>query len=364
MTWLVTGAARATLGSDLSATNSTSAAFEGLSTFDRADSDAPAARSLNRAIQRATDRWEGTSDDAATPLVAGTNATSRPLSVTIQDQVATADQAFVAVTVPPDVEELELLFYDDGLLAVIDADTSNFHARFRLSDTGRESYVLVDAFVGASTTRLVALQKVSDGLARVRVRVRGQVAVLVAAVLRVTSNVRTSGARDVTWGPRLRSAERDHGEVARRYPRLEHAPIPPHEVAVFVHGTLATCLPAVTQIGDLAATPLYRFEHDTMRPIAESVEQLVTELQRVGTRRVQLLGHSRGGLVATLAGAQFPATAGVLTFGTPHCELRSPQLSTPCWRTPPLHWHRHRLARRRRPDRVHLCLRSPRRPYP
>jgi pimeloyl-ACP methyl ester carboxylesterase len=319
MTWLVTGPAFAALGSDLADSNATGLAFARLVPPDGRDRVTPG-DNLNAAISRATSRWDG-SDDNATPLRTRPNGgddAAQPglITVEIDNMVAFADRTFVAVAVPPGVEEIELLFFDDGLLSVV-TDSSGFNPGFRLTDT--ETYVLVDAFVGANTTRQIALRKVAGGVTRVRLRLTGQVAVLVGTVLRVIASARAAGPRDLTWTNRLARQERAHPDVVRKHPRIEHVAPTGHEIAVFVHGTLSTCLPALADISRLSQIPLYRFEHDTMPPIAETAAQLVGELRRIGSPRVKLLGHSRGGLVATLAGAQVSGTDLVLTFGAPHC---------------------------------------------
>lgn len=275
---------------------------------------------LRARVERALVRWTGGSNDRTPPLVQQ-DGRDGLLRIELDDQVAYAEPAFAAVIYPEGVEQVELLFYDDGTSAVLpDTDGGSLH--MRLSDTDAPSYIVIDAFVGNSTVRQVALARVVDGIARVRLRLGGRAAVLIGATLRVLSNARAAGSRDITWQRRLETAERSHATTAQAHPRIEHASVL-EELGVFIHGTFATTLPHLAEISPLTGIPLYRYEHDTMRPIAENAEALVDAIARTEAHRVTLIGHSRGGLVATLAAAHIcktdnSALVDAYTYGTPH----------------------------------------------
>lgn len=93
---------------------------------------------------------------------------------------------------------------------------------------------------------------------------------------------------------------------------------------VFVHG-LVSC--GVQGLKDLCPNdvpdPIYRYEHDTFRPIDENARELADLISsRIDTPQLAIVGHSRGGLVARAAAARlsstYPGKIQIHTFGTPH----------------------------------------------
>jgi hypothetical protein len=67
--------------------------------------------------------------------------------------------------------------------------------------------------------------------------------------------------------------------------------------------------------------PAYRFEHDTFFEIAENGTKLVEAIRAfgAGAKRIYLVAHSRGRLVARFAAESLGEDrVQVLTFGTPH----------------------------------------------
>lgn len=137
--------------------------------------------------------------------------------------------------------------------------------------------------------------------------------------------------RDRSFQPRLAEWLEVLGPVASRYPEV--ADLPARSVSdavVFVHGTLSCGLAHIREVA--AAVPaipglqVLRFEHDTFLPVLDNAQELVELINKVsaGPRaEIILIGHSRGGLVARAAAAQFAKhpggpNVGVCTFGTPH----------------------------------------------
>jgi pimeloyl-ACP methyl ester carboxylesterase len=95
---------------------------------------------------------------------------------------------------------------------------------------------------------------------------------------------------------------------------------------VFVHGTLSCALQSLKDL--FPTTPhdelVFRFEHDTFARIGENGRELATLIRdKLPVKRLVLVAHSRGGLVARIAAAllqreHFGGEVRLLTFGTPH----------------------------------------------
>ena len=148
----------------------------------------------------------------------------------------------------------------------------------------------------------------------------------VGTVVRRLKRPQPTFERDPWMRSRLVTMLERHPVVESRCPDLSKADRASHPHAiVFVHGTvscgvqgLKDLLPA---LGD--TVPIYRYEHDTFRPIEENAVELADWIRdRIDTPRLLIVGHSRGGLVArTAAGRLANAYQGqveIYTFGTPH----------------------------------------------
>jgi pimeloyl-ACP methyl ester carboxylesterase len=133
-------------------------------------------------------------------------------------------------------------------------------------------------------------------------------------------------ARDFTMNQRLLQSETNNAVRAEQVPRLDASTKRSTEVdvcAIWVHGTLSCGLEGLKDLPILPQIPIYRFEHDTFLDIGENASQLCDWIRQLGYKRIYLLAHSRGGLVARyaqqmLSHPSYPATAEVMTFGTPH----------------------------------------------
>lgn len=321
MTWFASGIAFAGIGTDIEADGAFTQAFSELTDATGAADLRVPPDILLGAANRAALRWNG-GDDVATPFLSGDERRRQSrLRLDVGRDVVAADRSFVTFIVPPGSDELSLTFVDDGILSAVTARSAQTAWGRPLFEGAADTYVLVDAFVGDSTTRWTALAKVTDGIARISLRLGGQIAVLLGTRLRVRADARAARDTDPTWHERLHGLERrtEFAHLVSKHPRLHAAPSGPTPIAVFVHGTFSSCVPALPSVAGLVgATPLYRFEHDTMRPVMENVDELIDLLQQVGSSEVTLLGHSRGGLVATAAACNLASITKVLTFGTPH----------------------------------------------
>lgn len=318
MTWLATGPVVLSMA-DRRGESAATAAFGGgwLEEQQFARDELP---NIQAAVARAARRWDGL-DAAVLPFFERPADAERPRGVadSIIDSRGPevfAESSFVVGVVPPNVEEVELIFVDDGRNLAVSA-AGGPYGGFRLEDHG-DTYVLVDAFIGDNTRRTVAMQRVVDGVARVPLRVASKVGALLGTVLRVKGAAHSEMSQDSRWARRLAEAEQAHPVVASDHPRLGPAAANEPSIVVFIHGTASTCLPALANVSGFQSAPLFRFEHDTMVPVAQNAEELVAILERLGSPQVKLVGHSRGGLVSMLASSIYPNVERVTTFGTPH----------------------------------------------
>lgn len=124
--------------------------------------------------------------------------------------------------------------------------------------------------------------------------------------------------------------ERKYRELANACPSLSEIDRVEHENAmVFVHGTASCAIAGLKDLFSLAVEgfalpgPVYRFEHDTFVPITDNSADLARMIsERLRVKRLLLVAHSRGGLVAVdsarlLADSRYGGTVSVYTFGTP-----------------------------------------------
>jgi hypothetical protein len=149
---------------------------------------------------------------------------------------------------------------------------------------------------------------------------------LVGKVLRRLTRPQPTLTSDRTAQSRLSRMSQKYPHIVARYPDVSGIAPAQHESAiVFVHG-MVSC--AIQSLKDLAApsaaTPIYRFEHDTFEALRTNADALVAHISdRLRVRRLLLAGHSRGGLVARMTADElvrrgYPAGIDVYTFGTPH----------------------------------------------
>jgi pimeloyl-ACP methyl ester carboxylesterase len=147
---------------------------------------------------------------------------------------------------------------------------------------------------------------------------------------KLTSDIKMP--RDPFLHGRLRHSESRHPVLARQYPDIALAAVDAglfraiHKaptgtaVLVFVHGTFSCALPNLALLHPLKI-PSFRFEHDTFVEITENAARLVQAIRAFAAdaKRIYLVAHSRGGLVARFAAESLGEDrVHVLTFGTPH----------------------------------------------
>lgn len=154
---------------------------------------------------------------------------------------------------------------------------------------------------------------------------KGTAGVLVGRVVYVAGRPLIT-SRDPTFRGRLATQEQRFSAIAQQF-ASQSAGTHSNNALVVVHGTWSTSFSATV---DLAIPPtpnsqtlLFRFEHDTFRPVVDNMLEFEDFLKFISCERLLILAHSRGGLVATKAFDRLrernmlPASARLYTFGTP-----------------------------------------------
>lgn len=243
--------------------------------------------------------------------------------------VAWHDRGAVLIAVPGDRTTLTVEYVPERL---DEQHLKRMLHRHAGPDHALETLLDWRAFVGQHTG-------IVDGWTLMRQSGRGWSASLVGATgfvvaraLRRLTVPEPTLMRDPRMASRLAELEAAHADVADACPRLEEVepPLDADVAAVFVHGT-ASCgigglrdLVAPTNRGFAVPVPVLRFEHDTFVPIIDNAQDLADQIaRRLRVRRLLLLAHSRGGLVAAdaarvLRDGGYAGDVTVHSFGTPY----------------------------------------------
>ncbi|PYV19610.1 MAG: hypothetical protein DMG07_01510 [Acidobacteria bacterium] len=156
---------------------------------------------------------------------------------------------------------------------------------------------------------------------------RGTVGFVAASVLRRLTREPPTFDQDPTAKSRLVEMSERYPHIASSCPDLSTIrPVQHDSAIVFVHGTVSSGIQGLKDLYPalVAPPPIYRYEHDTFRPLEENASELAKLIgDRVHARRLLIAAHSRGGLVARIALAElerggYPADVAVYAFGTPH----------------------------------------------
>lgn len=204
------------------------------------------------------------------------------------------------------------------------------HARFPRVDL-QETILDWRTYAGAHCS-------VVDGWTRMRRRGAWLVATLVTRVPFIIGQVLRRRVEhkvdrlvsDPAWKLRLTEQQVAFQATAYTFPPLTQA-LPPQaleSVIVFVHGTASCgigCLKPLLDAGNWYGVQIFRFEHDTFLTISNNAAALVDLiLEKLPVKRILLVAHSRGGLVAKMVAARlqqigsWPGAIDVITLGTPH----------------------------------------------
>ena len=166
----------------------------------------------------------------------------------------------------------------------------------------------------------------------------GTVGFVVGSVLRRLTRPQPTLERDPTAPRRLISMSEHHAHIANGCPDLSRISPVDHQCAiVFVHGMVSCGIQGLKDLypppGVAIPHPVYRYEHDTFRPLDENASELAQLIHsRIRTNRLLIAAHSRGGLVARLAlddllRRGYGGHIEVYTFGTPHVGTRLSRLA-------------------------------------
>jgi Putative serine esterase (DUF676) len=160
--------------------------------------------------------------------------------------------------------------------------------------------------------------------------IKGTVGFVVGSILRRLTRPQPTLERDPTAQRRLVGMSERYSDIANSFPDLSRIGGVEHDCAiVFVHGMVSCGILGLKDLYPRAADgrirpPIYRYEHDTFRPLDENGSELAQLIHsRIRAKRLLLAAHSRGGLVARLAlddllRRGYPSQIEVYTFGTPH----------------------------------------------
>lgn len=243
------------------------------------------------------------------------------------------DQGGVLIRMPDDETELTIEY-------VPDRSDEQHSARmlFRHADSRHELETIVEwrAFVGSRTGIIDGWSVMRQSGRGYKASLVGDAGFLIARVLRRLTLPEPTLSADPRMQSRLAEQEAANAVLADACPRLEEVePSRDAETAmVFVHGT-ASCgiaglkdlfAPAVAPID--VPCPAFRFEHDTFVPIIDNARTLAAEItRRLRVRRLLLVAHSRGGLVAadaakSLRDAGYAGEVTVHSFGAPYQGTR------------------------------------------
>ena len=244
------------------------------------------------------------------------------------------DDAFIAICVDADFEELEIVYHPTipdeerayHILAAQERDECFKPPHEELFDW--EGYFGNNTLVVGGRVRFdLDADAWQPGYPpnsrKLSVALGGRSGVILGRVTHLAGRPLDRPDVDPSAPGRVHIREAEMPAVANAYPRLEAdvatGPGPP--VAVLVHGTFSCGMViAESLFANFGAIGARRFEHDTFLPVAENAKHLVDLIETHLPRDAQILfvAHSRGGLVASLASALLGSRARVLSCGTPY----------------------------------------------
>jgi len=241
---------------------------------------------------------------------------------TVPDSLIWHDRTLVVIPIASDIEEVTVEYEPD-------LRDENRVLRMQQSAAGDHQLQTIFEWRGYFGEQ----SAIVDGWNSMRSRgrnfittLRAKAGFLVGFVLRRLSRPQRVWDRDPTFASRLSSMAARYADVARDIPDLGSASATQCDSAlVFIHGTVSC---GIQSLKDLypknIRIPTFRYEHDTFRPVDENgtaLAQLIAD--KLQTKRLYLVGHSRGGLVGRIAkerlrALRYPSPVQLTTFGTPH----------------------------------------------
>ncbi len=157
--------------------------------------------------------------------------------------------------------------------------------------------------------------------------IRGSAGYIVGRILRRLTKPAPALNTDPTYRRRLTDMCERFPDIARNCVDLASISTvrEPDNAIVFVHGTVSCSIQSLKDLFPAnLGVPIYRYEHDTFLPVSDNASELADLIgNHLRAKRLTIVAHSRGGLVARIAHAKlrrsgYPGEVAVLTFGTPH----------------------------------------------
>ncbi|MEU4449637.1 hypothetical protein AB0K14_37470 [Actinosynnema sp. NPDC050801] len=243
--------------------------------------------------------------------------------------VAFGSDSFVVV-VPPGATSVEVTYSVELASQRVEVDGISAALRREVKGEPVEQSLLWRLYAGYNTAVVDGISTTGSGRHPIHLRaVRGG-AVLVGRMVHWVGKVVNRDSGDPTAKKRRIRFEHhpEYRDAANSCPDVRQSDPQPGAVVIAVHGTMACAVPLAADLRAVAdpRLPVLRFEHDTWLPVHHNVNELVREITRLGTRRLLLVAHSRGGLVAR-------HVADVLTSET-DVDVRVVALGTPFLGTP------------------------------
>ena len=291
------------------------------------------------------------SDDSDSP--ATNEEDDRPPRAVLAVRVVGVGQAMITMSVDPRAERDDepptaaaLIFSADAFIVPIPSRTGSMYFEYR-PDQGEQAtqlahaeaalsaflpdgeithFVLWRAYFGTNTTVIDGVAELSRLTRRLSMPAFRMGGWLVGRVGIAVHRRKDRHRRDPFAQDRLLKAESaPHlAELLMACPRFDKADLlrDARLGVIAVHGTMSTAVPMAAALSPRlpAGRPLLRYEHDTWLPVGVNARELASLIEQSGTRRVLLVAHSRGGLVArqardVLRGKDYDIR--LLTLGTP-----------------------------------------------
>jgi pimeloyl-ACP methyl ester carboxylesterase len=229
------------------------------------------------------------------------------------------------VPIPADAWSLEVFHQPSMIAEIAEVDKSLDALRREIPSEPVVRTLIWRLYLGTNTDVIDGTAEEHDGRFPIKLGAANRAGLLVGRIVFSIHRAFGRDAKDPTAKLRRRICERDlqRSRLAPfRCPDISEIDEGVESAVVAIHGTMASSFGLAAWLKERAAPvlPVWRFEHDTWLSIKKNSDELVAHLTRLGVKRVLLVAHSRGGLVARVAAKQLMAvtpTVEAVTFGTP-----------------------------------------------
>lgn len=189
-----------------------------------------------------------------------------------------------------------------------------------------EQLIVWRLYLGPNTIVIDGATPRESGVHRILKRATRNVGILVGRLAITAGKVLNKDAPDPTAQRRRRHHEARDPATANECADIRDSGTTINNFIIAIHGTMGCAMPLAAACRGIVEPeiPILRFEHDTWLPIHENANELASQLFRLGAKRVLLVAHSRGGLVARHAAEMLAVEAKsplpkvkIITLGTP-----------------------------------------------